>query len=133
MQNTRENLKKQIKNESHPKSYESIGKLLFLWKALYIQFISSRRRPQSICSEDGRLRQCRNGSFRSAGSGCAKLKRHNACRQKSRDVSSQYSDPSSSSHKNAHSAAAPAAPASATTVSSTNRLLFTFERISPSK
>lgn len=44
----------------------------------------SRRRPQSISSEDGKSRP--NGSFRSAGSGCAKLKRHNACRQKSRDV-----------------------------------------------
>ncbi|KAH0819357.1 hypothetical protein GEV33_003434 [Tenebrio molitor] len=46
-----------------------------------------RRRPQSISSEDGRYRpQTSEGSFRSAGSGCAKLKRQNACRQKNRDV-----------------------------------------------
>ncbi|KAK9680393.1 hypothetical protein QE152_g39125, partial [Popillia japonica] len=44
-----------------------------------------RRRPQSISSEDGKVRPRANGSFRSAGSGCAKLKRTNACRQKSRD------------------------------------------------
>ncbi|XP_063917927.1 pleckstrin homology domain-containing family G member 5-like isoform X1 [Zophobas morio] len=45
-----------------------------------------RRRPQSISSEDGRFRQSSEGSFRSAGSGCSKLKRQNACRQKNRDV-----------------------------------------------
>ncbi|GJQ84953.1 hypothetical protein Trydic_g554 [Trypoxylus dichotomus] len=44
-----------------------------------------RRRPQSVSSEDGKVRPRTNGSFRSAGSGCAKLKRTNACRQKSRD------------------------------------------------
>ncbi|XP_015835650.1 pleckstrin homology domain-containing family G member 5 isoform X2 [Tribolium castaneum] len=51
-----------------------------------------RRRPQSISSEDGRYRpQSSEGSFRSAGSGCAKLKRQNACRQKNRDVLIQES------------------------------------------
>ncbi|XP_074040485.1 uncharacterized protein isoform X2 [Leptinotarsa decemlineata] len=46
-----------------------------------------RRRQQSISSEDGGRRPSSygNGSFRSAGSGCSKLKRHNACRQKVRD------------------------------------------------
>lgn len=53
-----------------------------------ILFFSYRRHQQSVCSDDGRCRPYVNGSFRSAGSGCAKLKRHNACRQKSRDVSS---------------------------------------------
>ncbi|XP_017785368.1 PREDICTED: uncharacterized protein LOC108568674 [Nicrophorus vespilloides] len=43
-----------------------------------------RRRPQSVSSDDGKQRPYANGSFRSAGSGCAKLKRNNACRQKSR-------------------------------------------------
>lgn len=48
-----------------------------------------RRRPQSISSEDGaRIRPHGNASFSSTGSGCAKLKRHNACRQKIRDVNS---------------------------------------------
>ncbi|CAG9855895.1 unnamed protein product [Phyllotreta striolata] len=57
-----------------------------------------RRRPQSINSDDGggggsitsggsRRPSYSAGSFRSAGSGCAKLKRHNACRQKTRDPS----------------------------------------------
>lgn len=75
-----------------------------------LNFYSRRRRhPQSVCSEDGRCigganvnnvnnnisvsgccninnnKQYANGSFRSAGSGCAKLKRHNACRQKTRE------------------------------------------------
>ncbi|CAH0557706.1 unnamed protein product [Brassicogethes aeneus] len=60
-----------------------------------------QRRPQSISSEDGcRSRSSASGSFRSAGSGCAKLKRHNACRQKNRNPSSlnieirRNSDPS---------------------------------------
>ncbi|XP_056648248.1 pleckstrin homology domain-containing family G member 5 isoform X1 [Diorhabda sublineata] len=52
-----------------------------------------RRRPQSINSDEGsiiggsssRPSSYTTGSFRSAGSGCAKLKRHNACRQKVRD------------------------------------------------
>ncbi|KAK9869874.1 hypothetical protein WA026_003596 [Henosepilachna vigintioctopunctata] len=45
-----------------------------------------RRRQQSISSEDGgRSRPPGNGSFSSSGSGCAKLRRHNACRQKVRD------------------------------------------------
>ncbi|KAK5646254.1 hypothetical protein RI129_004718, partial [Pyrocoelia pectoralis] len=46
-----------------------------------------RRRPSSICSEDGtKSRPLGNGSFKTGGNGCAKLKRHNACRQKTRDV-----------------------------------------------
>nr|XP_022900962.1 pleckstrin homology domain-containing family G member 5 isoform X1 [Onthophagus taurus]XP_022900963.1 pleckstrin homology domain-containing family G member 5 isoform X1 [Onthophagus taurus] len=45
------------------------------------------RRPQSLVlyPEDGKLRTQTTGSFRSASNGCAKLKRTNACRQKSRN------------------------------------------------
>lgn len=58
-----------------------------LAKLFKLNLFFSRRRPQSISSEDGRYRpQSSEGSFRSAGSGCAKLKRQNACRQKNRDV-----------------------------------------------
>ncbi|XP_045471611.1 pleckstrin homology domain-containing family G member 5 isoform X1 [Harmonia axyridis] len=46
-----------------------------------------RRRQQSISSSEdgGRFRPPGNGSFSSSGSGCSKLRRHNACRQKSRE------------------------------------------------
>ncbi|KAG5881580.1 hypothetical protein JTB14_019935 [Gonioctena quinquepunctata] len=46
-----------------------------------------RRRQESINSDDGGRRPSSygTGSFRSAGSGYSKLKRHNACRQKVRD------------------------------------------------
>ncbi|KAL3280750.1 hypothetical protein HHI36_003985, partial [Cryptolaemus montrouzieri] len=52
----------------------------------FVSLQKYRRRQQSISSEDGgRSRPPGNGSFSSSGSGCAKLRRHNACRQKNRD------------------------------------------------
>lgn len=61
----------------------------------FILINSRRRHPQSICSTEdaNRCRAYVNGSsFRSAGSGCSKLKRHNACRQKSRDYSTSVTN-----------------------------------------
>lgn len=53
----------------------------------------SRRRQASICSEEGsKSRLVGNGSFKTAGNCCAKLKRHNACRQKNREVTSAHCD-----------------------------------------
>lgn len=40
-----------------------------------------------MCSEDdNKSKNGGNGSFKTGGNGCVKLKRHNACRQKSREV-----------------------------------------------